>query len=88
MRVLFIVSIFLGLFQVVLSNQLATAGEKLTRIDEEIKALEEENELLKKEIAVSSSLNTISEKAEKIGLIKIESFIYLGEEPFALNRPH
>lgn len=65
------------------SSQLATAGEKLTAIDKQIKALEEENESLKKEIAISSSLTTIAEKAMETGFSKVENFLYLVEEPFA-----
>lgn len=85
LKVLFSALIFLGLVQVMISNQLATAGEKLTQLDREIKALEEENGSLRKEIAVSSSLTTIAEKAEEDGFLKAESFLYLVEEPFALN---
>jgi len=87
-KILISILIFLGLFQVVVSNQLATAGEKLTQIDEKIRGLENENERLKREIAISSSLTTIAEKAEEIGFLKVENFLYLTEEPFAFKNSH
>ena len=87
-KILISILIFLGLFQVVVSNQLATAGEKLTQIDERIRGLENENERLKRKIAISSSLTTIAEKAEEIGFLKVENFLYLTEEPFAFKNSH
>lgn len=77
--------LLLGVFQAVVSSKLATAGERLTQIDEEIKSLEEENERLKKEIAISSSLTTIAKKAEGMGFLRVEDFLYLTEEPFAFR---
>ena len=87
-KILIFVLILLGVFQVIVSNQLANAGEKLTQIEEEIKILEEKNEGLKKEIAVSSSLTTIAEKAEEIGFLRSENFLYLTDEPFALKNSY
>lgn len=84
-KLLILTLIFLGVFQVIVSNKLATAGERLSQIDEEIKALKEENEGLKKEIAISSSLATIAKKAEKSGFLKVENFLYFTEEPFAFK---
>ena len=56
--------------QLVFANNLATDGEKLAKIHEEIKKLEAENTTLKVEIAQESSLNTLSEKAQKLGFAK------------------
>ena len=87
-KVLILILLILGIFQVVVSSKLTTAGERLTQIDKEIKALEEENERLKKEIAVSSSLTTIAKKVEKMGFLRVEHFLYLTEEPFAFKTSH
>ena len=87
-KVLIFVLILLGIFQVIVSNQLANAGEKLTQIEEEIKILEEKNEWFKREIAISSSLTTIAEKAEEMGFLRVENFLYLTDEPFALKNSY
>ena len=84
-KILSLIILLLGVFQAVVSSKLATAGERLTQIDEEIKSLEEENERLKKEIAISSSLTTIAKKAEGMGFLRVEDFLYLTEEPFAFR---
>ena len=84
-KILILILIILGIFQIFVSNQLATAGERLSKTDEEIKALEEENEFLKKEIATCSSLTTIAKKAEEAGFLRVENFLYLTEEPFAFK---
>lgn len=87
-KILVLILVILAAFQIIVSNQLATAGEKLTEIDQEIKFLEEENDRLKREIAISSSLTTIAKKAEEAGYLKTEDFLYLTEEPFALKNSH
>lgn len=79
------VLIILAIIQVVISNRLVTAGQRLTQIDKEIKRIEEENEYLKKEIASFSSLTTIAKEAEKAGFLRMQSFLYLTEETFALK---
>lgn len=75
----------LVIFQLLVSNHLATAGERLTQMDQKIEALEKENESLKKEIALSSSLAMIAKKAKEMGFVKMEKFLYLGDEPFAFK---
>ena len=87
-KILIFALLLLGTFQVIVSNQLANAGEKLTQIEKEIKTLEEENEELKREIAISSSLTTIAEKAEEMGFLRMENFLYLTDEPFALKNSY
>jgi cell division protein FtsL len=63
-----VVSLFL--VQLVFANSLATDGEKLAKIDQEIQKLNEENTTLKVEIARESSLVTLSQKAKDIGFKK------------------
>jgi len=87
-KILALILTVLAVFQIIVSNQLATAGGKLAEIDQEIKLLEEENEYLKREIAISSSLTTIAEKAEKAGYLETNNFLYLTEEPFAFKNSH
>lgn len=70
-------AVFLALFllialvstQLVFANSLATDGEKLSQIREEIKVIEKENVYLHAEIAKVSSLTSLSKEAQKSGYI-------------------
>lgn len=71
-KVLVITGLLVGtLFfaQLVFANNLATDGEKLAKIHEEIKRLDAENTTLKVEIAKESSLVTLSQKAQNLGFL-------------------
>ena len=71
-KVLVIISLLVSasfFAQLVLANNLATDGEKLAKIHEEIKRLDAENTTLKVEIAQESSLNAISQKAQSLGFL-------------------
>ena len=68
---LFILTVLLLLVvQVLVSNRLSTTGERITKIDEEIEKIEEENDSLEKEIASSSSLLILRERASLLGFQK------------------
>ncbi len=56
--------------QLVFANNLATGGEKLSQVQDEISTLERENMSLKTEIAKASALTKLSEKAKQSGFIK------------------
>lgn len=56
--------------QLVFAANLATDGEKLSRIYEEIERLEVENTRLRLEIAQNSSLTVLSQKATESGFVK------------------
>lgn len=68
-----------GLFfaQLVFANNLATDGKKLSRTEEEIQKLEEENTVLKIKIAQNSSLSNLSKKAKEMGFIKPSEVLVL-----------
>jgi len=65
-----ILVISLFFVQLVFANSLATDGEKLAQIDQEIQKLEAENTTLKVKIAQESSLVTLSQKAKDAGFQK------------------
>jgi cell division protein FtsL len=68
--------VFVLLFaQLVFANNLATEGEKIAGVEQEIQRLEAENTSLKVEIAKSSSLTNLSEKAKKLGYQKPSEII-------------
>lgn len=79
-KLLFLVGILItGLFftQLVFANNLATDGQKLSEVQQEIKRLERENMTLKADIAGESSLNTLSIKADILGFKKPSKVIDL-----------
>lgn len=59
--------------QLVFANSLATDGEKLSQVQEEIRNLEKENMSIKVEIAQESSLTKLVKKAKDSGFIKPQS---------------
>jgi len=86
-KALLLTFFLLMVVQVIVSNRLSTAGAKIATIEEEIKKIEEENELLQKEIASASSLLTLQERARLLGFIKTTSTFNLFEElPVASRR--
>ena len=52
--------------QLVFANNIATDGQKLAQIQNEIKKLESENTTLKVKIAQESSLATLTQKAQEL----------------------
>jgi len=60
----------LGLVQLWASHRLSTNGEKLKQIEADISNLETQNMLLADEVNKMGSLAEISQRAQKLGLIK------------------
>ncbi len=56
--------------QLVFANNLATDGEKLSQIDQEIHQLEAQNTTIRMEIAKESALSQLAEKAKDLGYSK------------------
>lgn len=82
----FFTVVILALSQVVLSNHLAILGEKIKTHQDQIDKLTLENTQLEGELSRSWSLVTLSEEAQKIGLVKANSIIYLAPQiPVALK---
>lgn len=65
--------LFMG--QLIFSNKLATDGKKLAEIEAEVQRLEQNNNILKTEIAKESSFATISKKAYELGFKKPSKII-------------
>lgn len=68
-----------GLFftQLVFANSLATDGQKLAQIQNEITSLQAQNMTLKVQIAEASSFQTLSKKASEMGFVSPEKLIVL-----------
>lgn len=56
--------------QLVFANNLALDGQKLSKIDNQIKQLEAENTTLKVKIANVSSLTALAQKAQELRFVK------------------
>ncbi len=79
----------IGLFlvQIFVSNQLATSGVQINRIQEQISLLTKENQLLKEQIDQKTSLSFISSQAAQLGFDQTPSTIALhNPSPLALNQ--
>lgn len=78
--------VLLALFQVVLSNRLATAGEQIGAFEEKKVALLAEKRRFEQEIIELTSHSRIASASAAIGLVKTDSFVNLSDEvPVALR---
>lgn len=84
-RITIVITIFLLILQVVVANRLTTAGLTLNQLGAKEESLNEENELLEKKIASSSSLTAIAQKAEGLGFIKSQLLYLTPSFPVALE---
>lgn len=80
--------IVLGLlvFQVIVSNRLATSGLKITVLENEISELNKANSLYSEKIASASALTTIRVRARELGFVKTITPVYFSQdEPVAFD---
>lgn len=81
------VAFLLTIVQIVLSNNLATSGEKLQTLNEKIEKIELENKKLNSEIAQKVSLSDLSLEAEKIGFVREPEVVNLGGDGVVALKP-
>lgn len=80
------VVIILSLVQLVISHNLASAGEKVRQLEIKTAQLEQENNALRGEINKTASLARITEEAKTLGLVKTTTVLHLTPEiPVALK---
>jgi len=88
-KVLFLVFLLvltLSVGKIIMANVLATSGNQLGKLEAEIVQLKKENQKIKEELAVLSSLSRISSEAEKLGFEETEFIVFVKEEvPVALR---
>jgi hypothetical protein len=72
---LFPIILLLILFQFILSNELASVGSKVEKMDMHADITKEENQLLAKQVAMLRSLDTIEQKAKANGFVKAVTFL-------------
>ena len=72
--------------QLVISHQLATAGEEVRQLEKETQVIGEENRLLLEEVSQIGTLSKISLQAAEMGLVRTTQVIHLGSQtPLALK---
>lgn len=75
--------IFLSIIQVVASNMLSTSGIGLGKIEDETLFYKRENASLSEELFLSSSLATLTSRAESLGFVGEKSDLVLKALPLA-----
>ncbi len=78
--------IILGVLQLIFSNQLATQGEEIAKIESQLAVVNRENEILDNQISSLSSLSVISSQASRLGLAAANSVTFLRPQAVALNK--
>lgn len=82
-KIIILIIFTLLLIQVIVANRLTSDGITLNRLESEGGAISEENQLLEREIATSSSLTKIAVKAEEAGFTKAQPLFLVPEVPVA-----
>ncbi|MCL5746750.1 MAG: hypothetical protein M1277_00495 [Patescibacteria group bacterium] len=84
--ILFFIIITLSIVQVVISNKLSTTGIELGRIDDQITALKNENNILQSKLLTRESFINIASSASTLGFVEEkESILLSGSTPLALK---
>jgi len=83
--VIFLV-VILAVTKIIVSNRLATFGQRLTQIDQEKINQKKEKSLLEEKIYQSTSLESVQGRAQALGFEHAEEIIYYGRDvPVALR---
>ena len=83
-RCLMLWSIVFVILQVVFSNQLVDHAQKVDELDQSKRQLAEENEILTHELATHTSLQSIEDKAQSMGLIKATHIVSVTPETYTV----
>ncbi|MBI5620280.1 hypothetical protein HY949_00700 [Candidatus Gottesmanbacteria bacterium] len=84
-RFLPLLAIVLLVVEILVTNELAGFGRKVSETDRAIDAIREENQLLQEKVASLSALTTIEEKARAYGFVTSPSAISVGTEHVAFQ---
>ncbi len=85
--IIFTVVTALIMGELFLSNRLTVEGRKIETIQEEVASLEEENSLVKNQIASLGGLNRLTQAAKEKGFIKAEAVLNLTRKATVAVRP-
>ncbi len=84
---IFVVVTFLIVAELFFSNRLTVEGKKIEVMQEEVAALDEENSLMKNQIASLGGLNRLNQAAKEKGFIKAEAVLNLTRKATVAVRP-
>ncbi len=84
-RFLPLLAIVLLVVEILVTNELAGFGRKVSETDRAIDATREENQLLQEKVASLSALTTIEEKAHAYGFVTSPPAITVGTEHVAFQ---
>jgi cell division protein FtsL len=83
--VIFLV-VILAVTKIIVSNRLATFGQRLTQIDQEKIDQKKEKSLLEEKIYQSTSLESVLGRAQTLGFERAQQIVYYGQDvPVALR---
>jgi len=71
--------ILLSVFQFILSNDLASVGAAVEKMDTHADITKEENQLLTRQVSIMRSLDTIEAKAKENGFIKATTYLTISD---------
>ncbi|MEK7543822.1 MAG: hypothetical protein AAB557_03075 [Patescibacteria group bacterium] len=84
-RILPFLVVILLVVEILVTNELAGFGKKVSQIDRSIDTLQEENQLLQEKVASLSSLLTIEDKSKALGFISSPPVITIGAQDVAFH---
>lgn len=77
---LFLITISVSLGQLVLANYFSTKGQALHEVLQRKEALLQDNDILKGELAMITSISYVAKRAEELGFGKPQSVIFLPQD--------
>jgi len=85
--ILTILVLMLSVVRIYVSNQIATSGVVLGKMEEEVSAYKTENILLSEKLYSASALTNIEREASKLGFVEQKSdFVLSGRVPVAFKQ--
>jgi len=84
-KIIIAITIILVIGQVLIANRLTSFGLTLNKLNQEKQGLDEENKHWQQQIASSSSLTRLAEKAAENGYIKAQTLYLTPKLPVALE---
>lgn len=82
-RILPLLALVLLVVEILVTNELAGFGKKVSDADRAIETVREENQLLQEKVASFSALITIEEKARALGYTVTPTVVVVGQEDVA-----
>lgn len=86
LKILIVITLFLAVGRVVVSNLISTSGVELGRLNEEIAVIKTQNDTLREDLYSKESFLNIATEAAKIGFSENhDNFVLTSPLPFALR---